>query len=214
MAQQPYPPGARLLARPDTAKPCPACGDLLGRGYPDCVTCAERVDSYWKADWAALLDDQGIVEGDPEERELAGRVVADDPGAHPWTCVDWALRLMTCPACRAELATGDPGCLSCAGADQTRWAWDDAGMPVSMTRNEHDLRVAVACLRAADRRRDTIVAYSRLSLPFLLTGDSASRAQAQRIRTHLLASRRDELAAADSFAAMASLPDLPWRDRR
>ncbi len=208
---QPYPPGARLLARPDAAKPCPACGDPVGRGYPTCVTCADRVDAYWRADWAALLESGGIAAGEPEERELAGLVLADHPGAHPWTCVDWALRLVACPLCRAESGAGDPGCVHCATADQARWAWDHAAGPKTMTRNEHALRLAVATLRAAAHRRPRAVAYWRLALPLLLVGEAPTTAQASRIRTHLLADRFDELAEADTFAAMAAVPDLPWR---
>ncbi|SDJ39041.1 hypothetical protein SAMN05192558_10910 [Actinokineospora alba] len=208
---QPYPPGARRLGRPDSAVPCASCGELLGRGYLACATCTERVDAYWKADWAALLDTEGVVAGDPEERDLVARVFGAEPGAFPWTCTDWALRLTVCPTCRAELGTGDSGCLACAGADQARWAWDYAAMPTAMTYNEHSLRVTVAGLRAAHRRRDSQVSYWRLSLPFLLTGEPISKVQAQRVRTFLLAGREDELTSAASYAEMAALPDLPWR---
>ncbi|WP_091453133.1 hypothetical protein [Actinokineospora iranica] len=208
---QPYPPGGRLPARPDAAKPCPACGDLVGRGYPTCVTCADRVDTYWRADWAALLEGEGVTEGAPEERELATLVLADDLGAHPWTCLDWAMRLVTCPLCRTELGTGNPGCMSCANADQNRWAWDHAAVPKTMTRNEHALRLAVATLRAARHRRKSVVAFWHLSLPFVLAGATPTARQARRIRTHLLANRHEDLAEADSLTAMAILPDLPWR---
>ncbi|HVK24105.1 MAG TPA: hypothetical protein VM677_22360 [Actinokineospora sp.] len=208
---QPYPPGARRLGRPHAAVPCPACGELVGRGYPACKSCTDRIDAYWLADWAALLDTEGVVAGEPEERDLVARVFAAEPGTHPWTCTDWAMRLTVCPTCRAELGTGDSGCLRCAGADQSRWAWDYAAMPNSMTHNEHVLRVTVAGLRAAHRRRDNQVAYWRLSLPFLITGEAVTAAQAQRVRTYLLAGRTEELSAGGSFADMAALPDLPWR---
>lgn len=209
---QPYPPGARLLARPEVALPCAECGQLLGRGYSTCTACTDRVDAYWQADWEALLQRGGVAAGTPEERELAGAVVGARPGAYAWTCTDWALRLIECPSCRAELGAGDPGCLSCAGADQGRWAWDHAGVPKAMTHNEHLLRLAVAELRAAERRRAGRVAFWRLTLPFLLVGDTFTAAQARRVRTLLLAGRTEELDEADGYAAMVALPDLPWRD--
>jgi len=164
------------------------------------------------ADWAALLDAESVVAGEPEERELANRVLVDSPGTHPWTCTDWAMRLLICQSCRAELGTGEASCLSCAGADQTRWAWDHTGMPLSMTYNEHLMRVAVSYLRAADRRRANVVAYWRLLLPFLLTGETPVDGQDRRLRTFLLAGRTEELNAAGSISAMSALPDLPWRD--
>ncbi|GAA2968910.1 hypothetical protein [Actinokineospora diospyrosa] len=200
----PYPPGARLLARPEAVEPCPTCTDPLGRGYPTCLTCADRVDAHWKADWAVLAD------GAADERELAAEVLAAPPGTHPWTCVDWAMRLQSCPVCRAELGTG-PACLHCAKADQVRWAWDHAAPAGAITANEHALRLAVAALRGAGERRDTVLAFWRLSLPFLLVGAVATPVQVGRIRVHLIAGRVDELAEAPGFAAMAALADLPWR---
>ncbi|MFC5286926.1 hypothetical protein ACFPM7_07670 [Actinokineospora guangxiensis] len=201
---RPYPPGARLLARPEVVRACASCGDPLGRGYPGCTTCADTVDAYWRADWDALR-------GDDDERELAAAVLAEVAGVYPWTCTDWALRLVPCPACRVELATGDAGCLTCSRADQARWAWDHGGMPKAMTANEHALRMAVAILRASTRRRSTVVSFWRLVLPFLLVGDTFTTAQARRIKTLLLAGRYDELAEARGYAEMTALPDLPWR---
>ncbi|GAA3026482.1 hypothetical protein [Actinokineospora globicatena] len=200
----PYPPGARLQARPESVEPCPTCADPLGRGYPTCLTCADRVDALWKADWDAL------AAGAEDERELAATVLAAPVGSHPWTCVDWAMRLLSCPVCRGELGTG-PACLHCAKADQARWAWDHAAPAGAMTANEHAIRLAVAALRGAGERRDTVVAFWRLSLPHLLVGAVPSQAQVGRIRVHLIAGRFDDLAEAPGFAAMAALADLPWR---
>ncbi|GLZ41549.1 hypothetical protein [Actinokineospora sp. NBRC 105648] len=199
---QPYPPGARLLTRPDTAAPCPSCGGLVGRGYPTCLTCADRVDAYWLADWAAQLAITGAAED-----ELPALVLAAPTGEYPWTCTDWAMRQAPCVVCRGELGTG-PGCAACAKADQARWAWDFAP-EADMTPNEHALRLAVAALRGP--ARDNVATYWRLSLPYLLTGELPTPAQAGRIRIHLLAGRADDLAEADGFAGMAALTDLPWR---
>ncbi|WP_018682506.1 hypothetical protein [Actinokineospora enzanensis] len=204
---QPYPPGARLLARPETVEPCPACADPLGRGYPTCLTCADRVDAYWRADWDALVAEQP---GEADERELAATVLAGAPADHPWTCVDWAMRQSSCPLCRAELGAG-LACVHCAKADEARWAWDHAAMPGSMTANEHMLRLAVAALRATTPHRDNVLTYWRLVLPFLLVGGLPTPVQAGRVRIHLLAGRADELAEAGSLADMADLADLPWR---
>lgn len=208
-----YPPGARRVARPDAATPCSNCGELVGRGYPDCEICAERIDELWWADWRELLDAERVRSGTDEERELAGRVLAAEVGSHPWTCTDWALWLLRCAQCGGRLGSGDSGCVACAVADAGRWAWDHQGMPRAMTPNEHALRVVVAGLRAPHRHRESIVTGWRLVLPFLLTGDTPSTSQAQRIRRHVLAGRYAELARRTGLAAMADLADLPWRVR-
>ena len=208
---QPFPPGGRRVARPAAASPCSTCGELVGRGYPDCAICAERIDELWWADWQALLDSERIRPDTDQERELAGRVRAAGPGEYPWTCTDWALWLVRCTTCGGQLGSGDPGCVACAAADHARWAWDHQAVPDAMTPNEHALRVAVAGLRAPHRHRATVVAGWRLALPFLFVGDVPSPRQAQRIRALLLAGRYDELARLDGFCAMATTPDLPWR---
>ncbi|WP_026423005.1 hypothetical protein [Actinokineospora inagensis] len=199
----PYPPGARLAARPQRVEPCPTCGDPVGRGYPACLTCAERVDELWLADWVALR-------GDTDERELAATVLAAPAGTHPWTCADWAMRLIACPVCRAELGTG-AGCVHCAKTDQSRWAWDHGAPATAMTGNEHTLRLAVAALRGAGEQRANVTGFWRLALPFLLVGAVPTPVQTSRIRVHLIAGRVDELGEADGFAAMAALAELPWR---
>jgi hypothetical protein len=212
MAQpQPFPPGARRVARPAAALPCSNCGELTGRGYPDCVICAERIDELWWADWRALLDAERVQAGTDEERELAGRVLSDEVGRHPWTCTDWALWLLRCANCGGQLGSGDPGCVACAAADAARWAWDHQALPDAMTPNEHALRVAVAGLRAPHRHRNTVVAGWQLALPFLFVGEVPTTRQAQLIRSHILAGRHAELARMTDFCAMAALPDLPWR---
>src|SRR5256885_1745952 len=103
----PFPPGGRRVPRPEAAVPCSNCGELVGRGYPDCVICAERIDELWWADWRALLDAERIRPGTDQELELASRVRADGTGSYPWTCTDWALWLVRCTTCGGQLGSGD-----------------------------------------------------------------------------------------------------------
>jgi hypothetical protein len=209
---QPFPPGARRVERPAVAKPCTNCGELVGRGYPDCAICAELIDDLWWADWRALLDSERVRPGTDAERALAELVHRADVGSYPWTCTDWALWLLRCDECGGQLGSGDPGCGGCGAADAARWAWDFMAMPDGkMTGNEHALRVTVAGLRAPHRHRRSVLEGWRLTLPFLFVGVTPTSKQAQRIRTHVLAGRYEELAAQHNFCAMAGLPDLPWR---
>jgi hypothetical protein len=209
---QPYPPGARRVSRPALAEVCTNCGELVGRGYPDCAICAERVDDLWWADWRALLDSERVRPGTDAERALAELVHTAEVGTYPWTCTDWALWLLRCDECGGQLGSGDIGCAGCAAADATRWAWDFMAMPqAKMTANEHALRVAVAGLRAPHRHRATVLAGWRLALPLLFVGATPTTRQARRIRLYVLAGRYAELAAQRDFCAMAALPDLPWR---
>ncbi|HEV2780745.1 MAG TPA: hypothetical protein VGX25_15250 [Actinophytocola sp.] len=209
---QPFPPGGRRVDRPTEAALCSNCGELVGRGYPDCAICAERIDDLWWADWRHLLSSTGVQAGTDEELDLARRVLSDEVGAYPWTCTDWALWLLRCAECGGQLGSGDPGCVACAASDAARWAWDHQALQHRrMTPNEHALRVAVAGLRAPHRHRSAALAGWRLALPFLFIGQLPTTSQAQRIRAHILAGRYDELARLDGFCAMASLPDLPWR---
>jgi hypothetical protein len=177
--------------RPATAKPCPTCGDLLGRGYPSCAGCAEVVDRPLRADWAGLADP------DPE-------LVADaPPGEYRWTCVDWAVRQLRCEGCRGELAAGAPHCVGCAAADAARWETP------ALTSNEHALRTASVVLRAPSWRREAVVSTWRLVLPFVLTGEAVPADALRGIRTHVLAGRYDELAAPEAFPLV--VPLSPWR---
>jgi hypothetical protein len=183
-------PGWRV-DRPETAKPCVACGDLLGRGYPSCTGCAEAVDGPLRADWADLADQ------DPEH-------VADAPaGEYRWTCVDWALRQLACQGCGGELAAGAPTCVGCAAADSARW---EVPAPTS---NEHALRTASVTLRAPSWRRESVVSTWRLVLPFVLTGVVPPVESLREIRTSVIAGRYEELAALESLPL--ALPALPWR---
>jgi hypothetical protein len=177
--------------RPETAKPCATCGDLLGRGYPSCPGCAAVVDRPLRADW------DGLTDRDPE------RVADAPPGEYRWTCVDWALRQLRCQGCAGELAAGAPHCVGCAAADAARWETP------ALTSNEHALRTASVVLRAPTWRRAAVVSTWRLVLPFVLTGAVLPADTLRGIRTQVLAGRYDELAALESFPLV--VPLLPWR---
>jgi hypothetical protein len=177
--------------RPEVAKPCATCGDVLGRGYPSCAGCTEVVDRPLRAEWADLPDQ------DPER-------VADAPaGEYRWTCVDWALRQLRCEGCAGELAAGAPQCVGCAAADSARWEIE------ALTANEHALRTAAIVLRAPSWRREAVVSTWRLVLPFVLTGKVVPVESLREIRTQVLAGRYDELAALETLPL--TVPLLPWR---
>jgi hypothetical protein len=198
--------GGRRAGRPVAVRPCPGCGELAGRGYPACPDCADAVDTFWLADWTALLAERGLA-----ERDLVEHVVAADVGVYPWTCVDWAMSAIECPSCAAPLGTGPIGCVLCHIADETRWAWEHTAPPGSITPNEHALREARVVLGAPHRHRATVVLTWRLSLPFLLTGEVDGAARAPWIKAYLRAGRYDELAAAGTYPQLTGTPELPWR---
>ncbi|MFD0204822.1 MULTISPECIES: hypothetical protein [Saccharothrix] len=208
---QPFPPGARRVARPAAVSPCPSCGDLAGRGYPACRFCAELVDQYWLLDWQELLAAEQLAEGGAGERELAELVLADEVGRHPWTCTDWAMTLLACSQCGEELATGPADCVRCAMADGLRWSWDHAGYPVAISAGEHALRAARAALRAPHRHRAATVGAWRLLLPFLLVGELPTVGQVRRIRAAVLAGTYADLARCTTHVELATYPELPWR---
>ena len=125
------------------------------------------------------------------------------PGEYRWTCVDWALRLLTCEGCGGELAAGEPACVGCAAADAARWE-----IP-AMTSNEHALRTASVVLRTPSWRRESVASTWRLVLPFVLTGAVVPAASMRQIRTQVLAGRFGELAALEAWPL--AVPLLPWR---
>lgn len=190
-------------ARPRTAKPCPTCGELTGRGYPSCLGCAETVDQRWLDDWHDLLAESRASAGADTERELATHVLSAEPDVYAWTCTDWALRLVRCEECFGELGAGDPVCLRCAAADASRWS-SPAGA-------EHPLRLAVLTVRAPQRRRMAVVSTCRLVLPFLLAGESVTPAELRGVRAAVLAGRYADLAELTALAELTNLPLRPWR---
>ena len=130
--------------------------------------------------------------------------MADAPaGEYRWTCVDWALRQLTCQGCGGELAAGAPTCVGCAAADSAHWE-----VPAP-TPNEHALRTASVMLRAPSWRRESVVSTWRLVLPFVLTGEVPPVTSLREIRTSVIAGRYEELAALESLPL--ALPAPPWR---
>jgi hypothetical protein len=206
-----FPPGGRRVRRPTAVRCCPECGEHAGRGYPMCQECVGAVDGLWLADWYALLDESGVQPGGQAERGLAEQVVADDVGQYPWTCVDWAMTAIECPACATVLGVGPVGCVLCRIADETRWEWEHIAPADTVTSNEHALREARVVLLAPHRHRATVVLTWRLSLPFLLTGEVTGRLRAPWLGAYLRAGRYEELAAADTYSELTCTPELPWR---
>ncbi|PRY46351.1 hypothetical protein [Umezawaea tangerina] len=209
---QPFPAGARRGERPAAVSACPSCGDLAGRGYPECRFCAELVDQAWLQDWQALLAAEQLSEGGSGERELAELVLDDDEiGRFSWTCTDWAMTLVRCSHCASEPATGPLDCVRCSMAEATRWSWDHSGTPDVITPEDHALRVARAVLRAPHRHRAVVASTWRLLIPFLLVGELATTGQIQRVRAHVLAGHYEELAACATHVQLTGLPELYWR---
>lgn len=211
MSEGAFPVGGRRVRRPVAVQHCLRCGELAGRGYPTCEDCVGAVDGYWFADWLALLDESGVGEGTEGELEMAERVVSAPVGRYAWTCVDWAMAAIDCPACTCELGDGPLDCVLCRIADETRWEWEHAAPWATVSPNEHSLREARVVLRAPHRHRATVVLAWRLSLPFLLTGEVVGRLRTPWLSAYLKAGRYDELAAAGSYSQLSGTPELPWR---
>jgi len=193
----------RSVDTPPVVAACATCGELTGRGYPSCLGCAEIVDERWLTDWRDLLAASRASAGADSERELATLVLSAGPDAYPWTCTDWALRLLRCEECGGELGAGDPVCLRCAAADASRWtSWAAA---------DHTLRLAALALRAPQRRRMSVVSSLRLVLPFALAGVPVTGERLRSVRSAVLAGRYADLAKLDRLVELANLPLVPWR---
>ncbi len=179
----PWPPVGRLVPRPATVEPCPACAAFLGRNHPACAGCRAAIEAPWRADWAAMLAAEGIAAGGADERLLAG-IIAAEIGRHPWTLADWALTFLICAACGGPLGGGAAGCAECDFAFGNLWTPE---LERGANANEHALRVGRWVTRHPHRYSAPIVAGWVLSLPFLLTGGVPTTAQAQRLAAWLKA---------------------------
>jgi hypothetical protein len=177
------PPAGRRVPRPATIARCPTCGDFLGRGYRGCPACHEAIEVIWRADWLALLEAEGVTLGGDDERLLAGVIIAEWT-RHPWTIVDYALTLLRCEECGAELGGGPRECERCAQAFGNLWAPElEAGARM----DEHAIRVGRLVARHPHRYSDAIATGWRFSLPMLLTGTLPTTAEAQRLAAWLKA---------------------------
>lgn len=184
------PPGGRRHPRPQHLEPCRQCGAPTGMTYPTCPGCYDAVERYWRADWAALLDAEGIIPGSDDELLLA-RVVVAELDRHPWTLVDVAMSLARCGSCGEELAGGPKECQECATAFGNLWAYDvEAQYDGTMTGNEHALRVGRWVLRYPHRQSANAVAGWRESVPLLLTGALPSTRWAQATAARIRAGKR------------------------
>ena len=199
------------MRRPSAVRRCADCGELVGRGYPDCATCTGTLEGPWLADWHALCEERGVGTDTDEQRALAESVLATDIGVHEWTCVDVAMSLVDCPSCERELGTGPLGCVLCGIADETRWAWFHEAPDGAITTNEHALRQARVALRAPHRCRHTVLLNWRLALPFLLAGQMTEAHPLRWTTAYLRAGRYDELASALTFNQLTAIRELPWR---
>jgi hypothetical protein len=160
-------------------EPCSGCGEPLVASYPGCPSCLEALERHWLADWAALLEGEGVAPGTEDERLLAA-VVHAEIDRQPWTLVDVALTLLRCEACGGELGGGPRACPACELAFGNLWAHDVvAGQQGVMTMNEHALRVGRHVLRHPHRYSPATLTGWRLTMPRVLTGWLPSTAQAQ-----------------------------------
>ncbi|HJP75165.1 MAG TPA: hypothetical protein VJ914_12900 [Pseudonocardiaceae bacterium] len=199
------------MKRPSAVRRCADCGELVGRGYPECAHCTGTLEGPWLADWHALCEQRGVGTEPDEQRGLAESVLATDIGVHEWTCVDVAMSLVDCPSCERELGTGPLGCVLCGIADETRWAWFHEAPEGAITTNEHALRQARVALRAPHRCRNTVLLNWRLALPFLLAGQMTEAHPLRWTTAYLRAGRYDELASALTFNQLTAIRELPWR---
>jgi len=183
----PKPIGGRRVPRPKTVQACPACGQPSGAGYADCSQCRAAIEGIWLADWQALLQQERIQAGSPEEKELAQLVVAE-VGQHPWTVMDIAMSLMRCSQCGGELGESYQDCAECGMAfGASILAEFDA------TANEHALHIGRWVLRYPQRHPPHAVTAWRLSVPRLLTGWLPTTASAQHIMALIKAGRTREV---------------------
>lgn len=193
------PPAGRRVLRPRTVGPCPACSDYLGRGYRECPQCHEALEAIWREDWLALLAAEGIAPGGDDERLLAGMVIAELT-RHPWTIVDYALTLLRCDECGAELGGGPTECEGCARAFGNLWAPEvEAGARL----DEHAIRVARLVARHPHRYNRAVATGWRFNLPLILTGALPTIAEAQRLASWLKAGGDPALLASSRTPAEA-----------
>lgn len=186
-----FTPGGRRAPRPKVVETCIACGETLGAGYAGCSRCRDAIESIWRADWQALLDEEGIQPGTADE-ELLARVVVAEPERHPWTVVDSAMSLLKCGTCGGELGERYSDCPECGlifGAS----ILSEVGASGAATANEHALHIGRWVLRYPQRHPPNSVIGWKLSMPRILTGWLPTTAEAQRSAALIKAGRIDEV---------------------
>jgi len=165
----PREPAGRRILRPAAVRPCPDCSEPAGANYASCPGCYTAIEALWLADWAALLEQEGIAAGSEDERLLA-QVIASDIEAYPWTIVDIAHTLAVCPDCGAEVCGGPLSCATCRLAFENLWAYDmEAGFQGKMTLNEHMIRVGRLELRHPHRYPAAVARIARWLMPIGMT---------------------------------------------
>lgn len=181
--------GGRRVLRPRQVLPCPHCHSVTGTNYPTCLACFQAIEAIWLADWQALLVREQIEAGTPDETLLAELVMAESE-RHPWTVVDIAMTLLTCPECGHELGSRYQECVACYQAFGKALASE-----FGVTANEHALHIGRWVLRHPHQHSDNAVAAWSRTTPRVLTGWLPSRADAQRTMALIKQGRLDEVAA-------------------
>jgi hypothetical protein len=167
--------------------PCPACREPLGTHYDTCAACFHALEDILLADWHALLEQEGLAPGSPDELTLA-QVVLDEFGRHPWTVMDIAMSRLRCGTCGAELGEAYATCGECGRAFGASVASE-----FGATANEHALHIGRWVLRYPRRHSANAVAAWRLTVPRLLTGWLPTTPGAQHMMAAIKAGRLDEV---------------------
>jgi uncharacterized protein (UPF0212 family) len=166
--------GARRVPRPTRVEPCAGCGEALGTNYPGCPTCHDTIEAIWLADWAALLEREGIQSGTADEMLLA-EVVMQETERHPFTVVDIAMSLLRCGECGSELGSHYPDCGVCGIAFGASIMSE-----FGATSNEHALHIGRWILRNPGQNSANILTAWRLTYPRVLVGWLPTTDEAQR----------------------------------
>ena len=172
----PWPASALTrVPRPVPIAVCAGCGRDRPAGYADCGRCRAFLDAWWVADWAALLEREAVAPGGEDERLLA-EVVLGEWERHPFTVLDVAMTLLTCPDCGRELGSTYGDCWPCKEAFGHALAAEGNGI----TRLDHAWHIGRWVVRHPDQHSAASVAGWSAHLPRLLAGDLPTTAEAQR----------------------------------
>lgn len=181
--------GGTRIPRPQRVETCAQCGAPLGHHYPQCPACFHAIEDIWLADWAALLEREGIQAGSEDETLLAQVVMAESQ-RHPWTVVDIAMSLLRCESCGNELGSHYQTCTECSLAFGYALASE-----FGISANSHALHIGRWVLRHRHQHSANSVTAWGLTTPRVLTGWLPSTAEAQRIMALIKAGRMDEVLA-------------------